>query len=173
MHLIAHVQRAMIAYFAGDVRRINHFIKVYGFAKAIGKLEGLDAGTQQVLEIAALTHDIGIKNSERLYGSASGAHQQVEGPPEAEKLLFALNVDEAVIAQVCWLIAHHHTYQDIRGLDYRILVEADFLVNIDEDSLAWPAVQTIEREIFATDTGKKFLHALFDPDAVNAEQQTP
>jgi hypothetical protein len=160
---IANVQRAMIAYFAGDARRISHFTKVYGFAKAIGELEGLDAETQQVLEIAALTHDIGIRNSERLYGSSSGEHQQVEGPPEAEKLLSSLGVDMAVIARVCWLIAHHHTYNHIQGMDYRILVEADFLVNIDEDNLPWTTAQTIEREVFVTETGKALLHALFDP----------
>jgi hypothetical protein len=163
MSQIANVQKAMIAYFAGDTRRISHFTKVYGFAKAIGELEGLDTATQLVLEIAALTHDIGIRNSERLYGSSSGEHQQVEGPPEAEKLLSQLGVDATVIARVCWLIAHHHTYNDMQGMDYRILVEADFLVNIDEDGLPWTTAQTVEQKIFFTETGKAFLHALYDP----------
>jgi hypothetical protein len=51
---IGQVINAMIGYYAGDVRRINHFLKVYGFAKAIGELEGLDESTQEILEIAAL-----------------------------------------------------------------------------------------------------------------------
>lgn len=82
MH-IQEIARRMVAYNAGDARRIHHFIKVYGFAKMIGETEGLDADTQEILEIAALTHDIGIRNSERKYGNCSGAHQQEEGPPEA------------------------------------------------------------------------------------------
>ena len=62
MNKIAHVTDAMITYYAGDVRRINHFIKVHGYAAAIGRLENLPDDTQLILEIAALTHDIGIKN---------------------------------------------------------------------------------------------------------------
>jgi len=165
MDVSARVTAAMIDYFAGDVRRINHFLKVYGFAKAIAGLEGLDAETRAVLEIAALTHDIGIRNSETKYGSAAGEYQQLEGPPEAEKLLAALSVAPAVTDRVCWLIAHHHTYGDIRGLDYQILVEADFLVNIGEDGLEGPAVREIERRIFKTDTGKAFLHKLYGAPA--------
>jgi HD domain. len=152
---------AMVSYYAGDARRINHFLKVYGFARTIGELEGLDAGTQENLEIAALTHDIGIKNSEKKYGSAAGSHQQIEGPPEAEKLLSELNVSPAVIERVCWLIAHHHTYTDIQGSDYQILVEADFLVNIFEDDMPPESVRSLRDKIFKTASGKKMLSAIY------------
>jgi HD superfamily phosphodiesterase len=153
---------AMIRYFQGDVRRINHFLKVYGFAKAIGAAENLDSRTQEILEIAALTHDIGIQNSEAKYGSASGAYQQSEGPPEAEKLLRSLGADEAIIVRVCWLIAHHHIYQDIKGQDYQILVEADFLVNAYEDGLSHNAISTFGHKVFRTQTGRNLLHTLYD-----------
>jgi len=161
MELIVRVTDAMIGYYAGDVRRINHFLKVFAFAQAIGRLEGLNAETQQILEIAALTHDIGIKNSELKYHSSAGEHQQVEGPPEAEKLLTALGVAPEAVSRVCWLIAHHHTYTDTRELDYQILVEADFLVNIAEDGMALPAIRSIEEKIFKTEAGTRFLHRLY------------
>jgi len=32
----------MIRYYAGDVKRINHFMKVYSFAKTIGEMEKLE-----------------------------------------------------------------------------------------------------------------------------------
>jgi uncharacterized protein len=86
----------------------------------------LDEPTQLVLEIAAVTHDIGIRVSEQKYHSASGTYQQLEGPAEARALLIPLGVDAAVIQRVCWLIAHHHTYRDIQELDYQILVERIF-----------------------------------------------
>ena len=163
MNPVAQVEQAMIAYFAGDVRRINHFLKVYGFAKAIGELEGLDGATQRTLEIAALTHDIGIKLSEQKYHSASGEYQQLEGPAEAERLLAALSIPPEVIRRVGWLIAHHHTYADIQDADYQILVEADFLVNIHEDGLSQASVRQIEQNLFRTQTGIAFLHALYLP----------
>ena len=54
----------MIAYYANDPRRINHFLKVYSFSKSIGELEKLDEETQYILEIAAIMHDsiVSIKN---------------------------------------------------------------------------------------------------------------
>jgi len=152
---------AMITYNAGDPKRAGHLLKVYAFAKAIGAAEGLDAQTQEILEIAALTHDIGIRNSERKYGSCSGGHQQVEGPPEAENLLKQLGAEQAVIERVCWLIAHHHTYNDIHGLDYQILVEADFLVNAFEEEMDVDAIRSVRNKLFCTQKGTEMLDSLY------------
>lgn len=56
---------AMIAYNNGDAKRIQHFIKVHALAKLIGEEEQLAPDALYILEAAALTHDIGIKNSEK------------------------------------------------------------------------------------------------------------
>lgn len=161
MNHIGQVINAMIAYYAGDVRRINHFLKVYSFAKTIGEMEGLDESTQEIIEIAALTHDIGIKNSEKKYNSSAGNYQQIEGPPEAKKLLEGLGIESGVIDRVCWLIAHHHTYTDIQGIDYQILVEADFLVNFYEDNMSNDSVHSVGSKIFKTLSGKAILNAIY------------
>lgn len=161
MQTTAHVMYAMIDYFGRDIRRVNHLIKVLGYARMIGLLEGLDAQTQTVLEVAALTHDIGIKVSEQKYQSASGHYQQLEGPAEARALLSALSVDMQTVERVCWLVAHHHTYEGITGLDYQILVEADFLVNIDEDGMTRDAVQAVRERVFRTQTGLSLLQSLY------------
>ena len=151
----------MVAYNAGDARRVHHLIKVYGFAKMIGEAEGLDAGTQEILEIAALTHDIGIRNSERKYGNCSGWHQQEEGPPEARTLLESRGIESSVIDRVCWLIAHHHTYTNIQGMDYQILVEADFLVNAFEDEMDEDAIRSVRNKLFRTQTGTQLLDFMY------------
>ncbi len=161
MQSTAQVMYAMIDYFGSDIRRINHLIKVHGYARIIGLLEGLDEETQTILEIAALTHDIGIKVSEQKYQSAAGHYQQLEGPAEAHALLNALSVDVQTMERVCWLIARHHTYEGITGLDYQILVEADFLVNIDEDGMSGDAVMAVRERIFRTQTGLSLLQSLF------------
>ena len=62
----ACIAEKMIAYDCGDVHRIEHFIKVYGYASAIGWLERLNPQVQETLEIAALLHNIGIKVSEKI-----------------------------------------------------------------------------------------------------------
>lgn len=63
--------------------------------------------------------------------------------------------------RVQYLIAHHHTYDNIDGIDYQILVEADFLVNIMEDSLSKEAALNAYHSIFKTECGKKICKETF------------
>ena len=77
----------MFLYDKGDPKRIQHFVKVYEFAKYIGKGEKLDEKTYKTLKLAAIVHDIGIHKAEKKYGQCGGKLQEKEGPPEAEKLL--------------------------------------------------------------------------------------
>ena len=129
---INKVITAMIDYYQGQPKRIQHFLKVHAYAKLIGEQEGLDKEILDILEVAALTHDIGIKISEEKYNSSAGKYQEVEEPA----VVIAdedLQYDKAKTDRVCYLIGHHHTYDQIDGIDYQILVEADFLVNLAEE----------------------------------------
>lgn len=160
--MTAQIAKEMITYDSGDIRRIEHFIKVYGYAAAIGKLEGLDPRTQEILEAAALLHDIGIKVSEEKYHSSAGKYQEMEGPAEARKLLNGICPDTEITDRICWLIGHHHTYSDIRGLDHQILVEADFLVNLSEDHASEDSVLHTLENIFRTKSGIDFLRSIWN-----------
>ena len=155
------VIEAMIEYFGTDLRRINHFLKVFSFAKTIGEGESLDADNQNLLEVSAIVHDIGIKQSELKYNSSAGKYQELEGPAEAEKLLSKLGYDSNFIGKVCYLVGHHHTYNHIDSKPYRILVEADFLVNLFEDGASINAVKSAEEKIFRTPTGIKLLKKMY------------
>jgi hypothetical protein len=72
-----------------------------------------------------------------------------------------LGFSETVSERVQYLIAHHHTYSNIDGLDYQILVEADFLVNLHEDSVSKDAVKTAYDNIFKTQSGRKICREMF------------
>ena len=108
-----------------------------------------------VLEAAALVHDIGIKVGMEKYGRSDGKTQEAEGPAAAREMLTALGFQERVIRRVEYLVGHHHTYKDIDGLDYQILVEADFLVNYFEDGLDKEHIKKSVEKIFKTETGEK------------------
>ena len=159
--MINKLHMAMIELYHGDAKRIQHFCKVHSYAKLIAEMENVDAKTLFILETAALTHDIGIHLCEEKYGNCNGKLQEKEGPAVAEPMLLALGYDEAVIDRVLFLIAHHHTYNEIEGLDYQILVEADFLVNLFEDGSSREAAQKVQKNIFKTTTGTKYLSDLF------------
>lgn len=161
MDKIEHLTLEMIDYYGGEPKYIQHFIKVHRFAQMIGRAERLDAHTQFVLEAAALVHDIGIKPAQEKYGSHSGKLQEQEGPAPARKMLAGLDFEAADIDRICYLIAHHHTYANVDGLDYRILLEADFLVNLYEDGLSDSAVCAALKNIFRTDAGTRICRAMF------------
>lgn len=152
---------AMMEYEKGSPKRVQHLLKVYEFSRLIGKMEHLDEHTQLILESAAIVHDIGIRLSLEKYNSSNGSYQEVEGPPEAKTLLENLGWPSDVTERVCWLVGHHHTYTNIDGIDYQILVEADFLVNLYEEESA-PAVQkSVYHNIFKTEGGKKICALLY------------
>ena len=48
----------MIEFYEGNIHDIDHFLKVWALAKTIGEAEKLDAKTQEILEVAAVIHDI-------------------------------------------------------------------------------------------------------------------
>lgn len=173
---IDQVMLAMIDYYAGDPKRIQHFIKVYEFSRLIGQEERLEDSQQFILEVAALVHDIGIRPAEEKYGNCNGKLQEQEGPAPARELLQMIAkkdivsggdaveerlMSEAVIDRVCYLVGHHHTYTNVDGMDYQILLEADFLVNLYEDHLPVSAVQNAVMNVFRTATGIQLARTMF------------
>ncbi len=69
------IMQKMIVYPGQTRSDIAHFLKVYAFAEEIGKLESLDARTQEILEIAAIVHDIACPLCRKKYGNTYGKHQ--------------------------------------------------------------------------------------------------
>ena len=159
--MINELHLAMIRLYSGDAKRIQHFCKVHSYAKLIAQAENVDEKTLLIIESAALTHDIGIHACEKKYGSCGGKLQEKEGPAIAQKLLEKLGFDVEITERVQFLIAHHHTYEDIDKIDWQILVEADFLVNMFEDGLSKSAVQNVYDKIFKTAGGKEICKAMF------------
>lgn len=162
--MINRLHYEMIRLYSGDPKRIQHFCKVHSYAKLIAEMEHVDADILFILEAAALTHDIGIHLCEEKYGSSNGKLQEKEGPAIAEKLLKELQFEEKVIRRVKYLIAHHHTYDAIDGIDYQILVEADFLVNYFEDHLETESIKKSVKKIFKTETGIRIATEMFFPE---------
>ena len=159
--MINKLHLAKIELYSGDAKRIHHFCKVHSYAKLIGESENLDSRSLFILEAAALTHDIGIHTCEEKYGSCGGKLQEKEGPAKGAKLLSEMGFDDDVSERVQFLIAHHHTYDNIDSADYQMLVEADFLVNIMEDGLSKEAALSAYNKIFRTECGKKICRNMF------------
>ena len=160
-YLSSNVIKKMIIFFADDVIRINHALKVYSFAKSIGDIEGLVIKEQAILEIAAILHDVGIKISEEKYNSAAAHYQELEGPPIAIELLKEFDLEVDIVKRVCFLIGNHHTYKNIDAVDFQILVEADFLLNIFECDMNQIQIKAIKEKYIKTSTAALYINTLY------------
>lgn len=160
--MIGAVLNLMILYFGSDSRRIQHAMKVYCLACALWEEEALGRGIpdsdkrKDTLLLAAVLHDIGIHEAERKYHSSAGKYQEIEGPAIAADILRDCGAEADVIDRVSFLVGHHHTYNLIDELDFQILVEADLLVNLQEEKSGPEAILSV-RDKYMTTSGAKML----------------
>ena len=97
------------------------------------------------------------------FGYQNGKLQEQEGPAVARDLLTRIGgYTEEQIERICWLVAHHHTYHASEDMDYLILIEADFLVNLYEDNESDNAIRAVRKNIFRTQSGLKILDDMFN-----------
>ena len=158
---ISSLTEQMIRYCKGSLHDIEHFLKVWAYARTIGEREGLDSQTQEILEVAAILHDIACPMCREKYGSTAKEYQEPEGAILAAEFLGDSGYPQALIDRVVYLVGHHHTLDQINGMDYQILVEADFLVNLYEDGVTKEAVMHAYNKIFRTEHGKRICAEMF------------
>lgn len=157
----AEIARKMVSYSKGNRHDVNHFMKVYAFAKTIGECEGLDEATQALLETAAIVHDIACPLCREKYGNTNGKYQEQEGPALVRDFLSDSGLPRTAVDRIAWLVGHHHTLQSIDGLDYQILIEADYLVNADESGYPRENVENTLERVFRTKTGIHLLKSMY------------
>ncbi|MCM1334470.1 MAG: HD domain-containing protein [Bacteroides sp.] len=158
---ISEVIQKMIEYSNGDLHDIDHFLKVYAYARTIAEGERLPQKEREITEIAAIVHDIACPLCREKYGNADGKHQETEGVVLAREFLKGLELSEDVIERVVYLVGHHHTYENVDGSDYRILLEADYLVNADESRYSRENIENAMKTIFKTQTGISLLKSVY------------
>ena len=159
--MISKIMKKMVEFSDGNIRDIEHFIKVYGYAKTIGELEGLDKETQFVLELAAISHDIACPLCREKYGSTRGNLQELESPELIRHFFAGESLSAEQIERICWLVAHHHTTDNVQDIDHRILLEADYLVNAAEQNQSRDKILAAKELFFETESGKTLLDNIF------------
>jgi HD superfamily phosphohydrolase YqeK len=145
----------MKRYFEKDFKRISHAMKVARYADQIMKEE---RGNPAVILSAAYLHDIGIKEAERKYSSSEAKYQEIEGPPVARGILEKLGAREELVDEVCDIIAHHHHPKDEETQSFKVVYDADLIVNIEETQRENPMdpdkVASLIDRTFLTEAGR-------------------
>lgn len=155
----------MMSYFP-EQRHIEHTLKVLEEAErilaatshpALPSEQSEEPGAKARAEIVRLScvfHDIGIPNAIRIHGSAAGPYQEREGAVVAEKLLRRLDVQPDVRDRVTYIVGHHHTRSAIDGFDFKVVWDADMIVNLSEGNVAVEgSLEDFVRDNFETEAG--------------------
>lgn len=156
--------------FGDDARRIRHALAVLDWAERILR-EGEEADPL-VVKAAAVLHDIGIHAAEAKHGSAAARYQEIEGPPIARAILRRHGVDAERIDHVSRIIAGHHTARDIDTPEFRLIWDADHLVNFQDDGLpeGGEGREALIDRVFRTDAGRRLARPV---PAAAGEAQPP
>lgn len=160
---------ALEEYFGDDIKRINHAKKVMYFAEELLKREEAD---RDIVIPASILHDIGIKNAEQKYGSAAAHYQEKEGPPVARKILLDCGFAKEAADEICEIIGHHHSPGKIDTLNFKVLYDSDWLVNLKDefDIKDEKRLRAIIDKVFLTRAGKRLAEKIY---LVNAKNNKP
>lgn len=159
---IAQFMEKMIVFSGGNLRDLAHLTGVWTYAKTIGELEGLDDHTRFILEVAAIVHDIACPLCREKYGRADGRLQELESAPLVRGFLADTGLTESEIDRVAFLVSHHHTIEGIEGLDYQILIEADYIVNAMENGYGRNEIRDFREKVMRTDAGRRIAGSVFE-----------
>lgn len=158
---IAKLTERMVQYYGGKPGEVHHFMGVYAFSVIIAKGEAVDADTMEIIETAAVIHDIACPLCREKYGDVSGKHQEIESPALVREFLKDSGCSQDFIDRIAFLIGHHHTPEEIDGIDYQILIEADYFVNAYEMNFSRESVKAMYDKFFKTSTGRAMLKEMY------------
>ena len=151
----------MKLYFKQDFKRIGHAARVARYAERLVQEEKADPA---VVLTAAYLHDIGLKEAEKKYERNAAAHHEEEGPIVARELLEKLDAKHDLIEEVCDIIRHHHHPKGDESANFKVVFDADRIVNIEEQHRKQPVTREKLVELidsgFLTESGRDLARSI-------------
>lgn len=152
-YLRAKLAKSLIAHFGEDDRRIDHALRVTSWAE---KILAAEPGDEEIVLAVGMLHDVGITQAETLHDKSTGKLQEKYGPDIARSILEQTGLAPEKIDETCEIIGKHHTPGGVDSPNFRILWDADLLVNIPDDmpDIGQDELAGIIAKSFRTDTGR-------------------
>lgn len=164
----SHLLYSALCYEEGHSRRTQHILKVYALAKLLGEREKVSAEEQQILQAAAILHDIAIKYCKDNCGNTDQESQKKEAPKLVRHFLQEAGYLPSLVPQITELVVKHHDYDAPRSRMLQLLMEADLIVNCYESCPEPRRLREIQ-EIFETVSGKELLRLCIKGKEVRGE----
>ncbi|MHB9155628.1 MAG: HD domain-containing protein, partial [Endomicrobiales bacterium] len=86
-----------------------------------------------------------------------------EGPPVAGRILTEMDYEESNVYEVCAIIAHHHTPGPYESVNFKVVYDADWLVNLQDevDVKDKTRLKKAIEKIFLTEPGRRLAEKLY------------
>ena len=152
----------VIDYFSSvDISQIPHTLNVAYFTRLIASSENENADRINILETAAMFHDIGCPISKEKYGNSLPVNQEKEGKILTLEMLegetWMSEKDKTWIAEV---VGTHHQLKYAKELNFEPLFDADVIVNTLEGYFSKEKADVYIKMI-STNTGKELYRNMF------------
>lgn len=151
----------MIDFSKSNLHDIDHFLKVYAYARTITENEDISQHDREITQAAAIVHDIACPLCRKKYGNANGKLQETEGAPMAKKFLLEAGIPENDAMRIAFLVGHHHSPDKVDGIDYQILLESDYLVNAGDSGYSRENITGTMNQMFKSKTGIRLLKSIY------------
>ena len=123
--------------------------------------KGIDAAGFQVDITSEESVQAMIDACMEKYGTDAGPLQEKESEALLRPFLKEFRLPKETEERIIFLVSHHHTYAFVDGMDWQILLEADFLVNADESRHSRSSIDKMTAQVFRTNTGKHLLSSIY------------
>jgi len=152
--------KELYEYFGADSKRIDHAKQVMNFAEELLRFEKAD---WIIVVPASILHDVGIKVAEEKYGSTADYYQEKEGPAVAERILSRSGFRREEIDEICTIIANHHSPGKVNTVNFKVLYDADCLVNLKDkaDNMDKARLQETVNNMFLTEAGMRLAEKIY------------
>jgi ribosomal protein S27E len=146
----------MKRYLKQDFKRIGHASRVARYAEQIGREEG---GNLAVILCAAYLQGLGTGDTDRKEQGAGSGSREAEAPSVAREILTRLGAKEALVDEVCDMIARGNDSREKDAINLKTLHDADMITGLEEKQKENPAdeeqlARVIETS-FLTESGRR------------------
>ena len=87
--------------------------------------------------------------------------QEEEGAILTRKFLAESGLTPEAVDRICFLVGHHHTTEDVQGMDWQILLEADYIVNAGESHFAREDMEEFVSRVLKPQASKQLMRDIY------------
>ncbi|MBQ8151041.1 MAG: HD domain-containing protein [Clostridia bacterium] len=161
--MLKPVRDHITAFFGKDSKDLAHALNVLKYVQLLLPEVAPDDWARFRAEAAALVHDITCPLCREVYGECPGDLQEQKSELILDLFFEKHDLPPQQVKRIIWMVSHHHTPEASDEPDFRLLIEADLLANLQEQNLDLFDLRQLAVRTMRTQTGQEELRKMLGP----------